>query len=111
MEFHERLVALRRSRNLTQQQLADATGVHVSQIKRYEKGSAQPTLGALRKLVLALGVPADTLLFEDDERGPHGALRLQYEAVRQMSANDQKVISALLDAFLKRDQSRRSADR
>lgn len=38
MAFPERLAAGRKKRKLTQQNLADAVGVHLSQIRRYESG-------------------------------------------------------------------------
>jgi len=43
MSFSQNLADLRRKRGLTQQVMADMLGIHVSQIKRYEKGTSQPT--------------------------------------------------------------------
>lgn len=104
MDFPERLATLRREKRMTQQQLADATGIHVSQIKRYEAGSSQPTIDVLKKLAVALSVSADLLLFDKDERGPSGDLRLQFEAVERLSEEDQRTISSLIDAYLKKSQ-------
>ena len=50
--------------------IADKVGIHITQIKRYEAGTAQPTLEAFYKIVLALNISADSMLFEKDERGP-----------------------------------------
>jgi transcriptional regulator with XRE-family HTH domain len=111
MNFPERLAALRKEKNLTQQALADAVGVHVSQLKRYEAGSSQPTLEVLRKIALALSVSADLLLFDKDERGPKGDLRLQFEAVQKMSREEQKIIASLLDAYIKKHQIESILDR
>lgn len=104
MNFPDRLAALRKENNLTQQALADSIGLHVSQVKRYEAGSSQPTLDVLRKIAVALNVSADLLLFDKDERGPKGELRLQFEAVQRMSKDEQKVIASLLDAYIKKHQ-------
>lgn len=79
MSFSARLIALRKQRGLSQQGLADAAGIHVQQIKRYEAGSSQPTAEALKKLTLSLRVSTDALLFEENERGPDDALKLQLE--------------------------------
>ncbi len=46
MEFSKRLAELRKARHLTQQALADAIDINVSQLKRYEAGTSQPTLQA-----------------------------------------------------------------
>lgn len=82
--FAARLVAARKSALLTQQQLSDRASAHVTQIRRYEAGSSQPTLDLLRSLALALNISADSLLFDEDERGPQSqSLRLKLEAVDQ----------------------------
>lgn len=44
MEFTNKLIALRKQRGLTQQALADAITSHVNPFKRYETGTAQPTV-------------------------------------------------------------------
>ena len=104
MEFPQRLAALRKEKGLTQQALADAVGVHVTQLRRYEAGTSQPTLVVLRKLAVALSVSAHVLLFAPDERGPHDDLRLQFEALEAMSEQDRQVIASLIDAFVKKHQ-------
>ncbi|WP_394203874.1 hypothetical protein [Marinagarivorans algicola] len=35
------------------------------------------------KIALALNISADTLLFDEDERGPSDDLRMQFEALSQ----------------------------
>ncbi len=42
----------------------------ITQTKRYEVGTSQPKLDAMRKLATALRVSADDLLFGRTERGP-----------------------------------------
>ena len=54
----DRLVALRGHKGLTQQPLSDQTGIHVTQIHRYEAGKAEPTLEILRNLSAASESPA-----------------------------------------------------
>jgi transcriptional regulator with XRE-family HTH domain len=63
-----RLAGLRKARGLTQPSLAAKIGVHVSQLRRYEAGTSQPTLDVLRQMALALAVSADELVFDPDER-------------------------------------------
>jgi transcriptional regulator with XRE-family HTH domain len=104
MEFPQRLAVLRKEKGITQQALADAVSIHVTQLRRYEAGTSQPTLAVLRKLAMALSVSADVLLFDADERGPHDELRLKFEALETMNEQDRKVISSLIDAFIKKHQ-------
>ena len=62
IDFPQRLAALRKERNLTQQALAEMVGMGITQIKRYEAGASQPTLDAIRNLARTLRVSADELL-------------------------------------------------
>lgn len=104
MSFSARVIALRKQRGLTQQGLADTSGIHVQQIKRYEAGHAQPTAEALKKLALALHVTSDTLLFEEGEREPDDDLKLRFEAISAMLPEEREVAKAVLDAIIVKSQ-------
>jgi len=107
VDFPQRLVALRKRRGLTQQQLADAIGVHLSQLKRYEAATSQPTLGSLVNLAKALNVSADELLFDAAERGPSDDLRLQFEALSQFTADEKKVVKAVIEGLILKHDAQR----
>ncbi len=110
MSFSERVVTLRKQKNWTQQQLAEQVGVRVLQIRRYESGASQPTLDAIRRLALALGVTTDELIFDKDERGPDEDLRLQFEALTRFTPEEKKIAKAVLESLiLKHDANRFSA--
>jgi transcriptional regulator with XRE-family HTH domain len=100
MNFPARLIQVRKTRGLTQQELAEAARLHVNQIRRYEAGSAQPTLEALTRLAQTLNVSLDELVFDESERGPSDELRLQFEAVSQMPQEERNIIKALLDGMI-----------
>ncbi|MBE5227567.1 helix-turn-helix domain-containing protein [Pectobacterium sp. A535-S3-A17] len=104
MSFSQRVIELRKKRGLTQQGLSDATGIHVQQIKRYEAGSSRPTAEALKKLAIVLHVSSDFLLFEPGEREPEDELKLRFEAVAAMPAEEQEVAKAVLDAIIVKSQ-------
>jgi len=107
VDFPQRLVALRKRRGLTQQQLADAIGVHLSQLKRYEAATSQPTLGSLVNLAKVLNVSADELLFDAAERGPSDDLRLQFEALSQFTADEKKVVKAVIEGLILKHDAQR----
>jgi transcriptional regulator with XRE-family HTH domain len=107
MDFPQRLAALRKERALTQQILAEHAGVHVSQIRRYEAGETQPTLDILRKLAIALSVSADTLVFDNDERGPTDDLRLQFEAANRLDPDEKHLIRELIEGILLKHDAKR----
>lgn len=106
MDFPKRLVALRKDRGLTQQALADAIDVHVTQLRRYEAGTAQPMLDVLRRLAVALRISADILLFDREERGPNDELRFQFEAVASMDPQDKAVVKDVLEGLLLKHQNK-----
>ncbi|MEJ2622302.1 MAG: helix-turn-helix transcriptional regulator [Candidatus Thiodiazotropha sp.] len=107
MSFSDRLATIRKKRKMTQQQMADAIGIHVSQIKRYESSDTQPSLEVLRKIALALNVSADLLLFDQQERGPDDELRLQFEAVSHLAPKEKAIIKELLEGMIIKYQARR----
>ena len=106
MNFPKRLVTTRKAQGFTQQSLANAVGMHVNQIKKYEAGTAQPTLSALIKLAQTFHISLDELVFEEGERGPDEDLRLQFEAVSRMPSEEKKIIKALLEGMIIKHQTK-----
>lgn len=109
MSFPDRFIQLRKQHGLTQQGMADAVGIHITQVKRYEAGSAQPSLEILRKIAIAFNITADWLIFEDGAREPVDDLKLKFEAIQQMDTEEQKVIRSVLDGLILKHQARRWA--
>lgn len=108
MDFPERLSALRKERGLTQQALADNVEIHVSQIRRYENGSTQPTLDVIRKLAIALAASADLLVFDKDERQPREELKRQFEALNGFDEEEIKVAKAVLESLILKHNAKRA---
>jgi transcriptional regulator with XRE-family HTH domain len=107
MDFPERLVQLRKARSFTQRHLGELINVHLTQVQRYENGSSQPTLDVLRRLAVALGVSADVLLFDQDERGPDENLKLKFEALRQFNSDERRIVEGVLDSLIVQHQAKR----
>ena len=107
MNLHAKLVQLRKKKGLTQQQMAEAAGIHLTQIKRYESGASQPSLEALKKIAVALSVTTDSLLFEETERGPDEDLRLQFETITRMPKKERQIIRELLEGMIIKYEAQR----
>jgi|CXWL01.1.fsa_nt_gi transcriptional regulator with XRE-family HTH domain len=108
--FANRLVTARKQAGLTQNALADAAGLHVSNIRRYEAGTNQPTIDALRNLALALATSTDQLLFEPHEREPDNDLALAFEAAStRLDDEGRQHLKATLEGLLLRTEARRWA--
>ncbi len=108
MSIRQRLIALRRERDFTQQEMADAIGMHVNQIRRYEAGATQPSLEALKKIAVAMSITIDSLVFGEDERGPTDELRLQFEALSQFDEEERKIAKALLESLILKHNAKRA---
>jgi transcriptional regulator with XRE-family HTH domain len=80
--------------------LAESIGMHVIQIRRYEAGPCQPTLDVMRRLAVALGVSADVLIFDQNERGPDEELLLQFQAVSRFDPDEKEVVKTVLDGLI-----------
>ncbi|MDD4569497.1 MAG: helix-turn-helix transcriptional regulator [Tepidanaerobacteraceae bacterium] len=68
MNFGERLKYLRNKQSLTQEELADKTGVHRATIAGYETKGKEPSYSTLKKLAQALNCSIDYLLDNINEK-------------------------------------------
>lgn len=62
----------------------------------------------IRKLSKALAVSADGLLFDEGERGPDDALRLQFEVLQQFDAEERQTALAVLEGLILKHQAKQS---
>ena len=107
MSFPTRFLQLRKDNGLTQQGMADTVDIHITQVKRYEAGTAQPSLEILKKIATAFHVTTDWLIFDDGEREPSDELRLQFEAVQAFTPEEKQVAKNVLEGLiLKHDANR-----
>jgi transcriptional regulator with XRE-family HTH domain len=107
MSTADQLILLRKEKGFTQQEMADKVSLHVNQIRRYESGSAQPSLEALKKIALSLNVSIDSLVFEKGKREPDEDLKLQFEAISQFTPEEKQVTKALLESLILRHDANR----
>lgn len=111
MSIAANLVRLRKAQALTQHALAELAGLHVNQVRRYETGTAQPSLEGLKKIALALHVSLDELVFEAHERGPQSErLQLLFEAVAALPPEEQRIAQAVLDGLIVKHRTRQLVD-
>lgn len=65
MEFHEKLQELRKSRGLTQEELAEALFVSRTAISKWESGRGYPSIDSLKEISRYFSVSIDELLSGD----------------------------------------------
>ncbi|ADD76077.1 RstR1 [Pantoea ananatis LMG 20103] len=105
MSFSTRFLSLRKEHGLTQPQMADKVGIHLTQVRRYESREAQPSLDILKHIAVTFNVSADWLIFEGGEREPQDELK--FEAIKQMDEEELKSVTSILDALILKHQARR----
>jgi len=116
MKFSDRLKDIRERKNLTQEELANLSGISARSIQRYESGASRPRVEATEKLAKALNVSVNDILGSDDmliaqasekygSRGAKQAQELMNEvtglfAGGEMSEEDMDIMmKAIQDAY------------
>ncbi len=67
MQFANRLIDLRRARDMSQDDLAQKIGVKAGQVSHFETGRRHPSLLVLKRLADALGTSMDYLTGRTDD--------------------------------------------
>ncbi len=104
--FSVRLRTVREQRQLSQQDLANLTGIHLGQISRYERGVIQPSAETTLVLAQALRVSADYLLSGRAAGEPEelkiANLRLfeRFRELERMNRTEQETAITLIDALI-----------
>jgi transcriptional regulator with XRE-family HTH domain len=101
----QRIIELRKKKNLSQTDLAKIVGLSYAQIGRYETKGSQPPAEALKKIADALDTTVDYLINGDSDEKAKSALKdsellQQFKAVEQMDDDDRNTIKKLIDAFI-----------
>ena len=101
--FAKRLVELRKSRQLTQVQLAEKIGVSKATIGYYESAAKNPKLDTIFKLAEFFGVPPEELITENlpnAKPGPESKIDQQVKRIKSLSPAKQRMIVSIVEAAL-----------
>ena len=97
MTMGEKLQLLRKSRGLSQEQLAAELDVSRQAISKWECGDSTPDLDKLRAICTYFGVTTDHLIWENQEDAPKAAVPAKERAAR---GRNEVFSNALLSALL-----------
>ncbi|MGB6993838.1 MAG: helix-turn-helix transcriptional regulator, partial [Thermoanaerobaculia bacterium] len=103
--FSGRLRNLRERRGLSQQELADMVGIHLSQLGRLERGVSTPSAETVLALAHALRATTDALLRGDragEQELAIGNVRLfeRFRALETLDRDEQETAIKLIDALV-----------
>jgi transcriptional regulator with XRE-family HTH domain len=112
-DLGKNLSEIRKSRRLTQQQLAELIHVQQRVISRWETGVAAPHLNHIVQLAEVLEVSLDRLIRGDEPGSPEARFeirnrRLQElcQRVDQLGQADQEVVCHVMDSLIRKEQVR-----
>lgn len=103
--FSERLRAARKSKRLSQTDLAKKADLLPSAVSHFENGRRSPSFNNLRKLADALGVTVDYLLGRAQEPKSQGLVAEQlFRDFERMSPADQEALAKMAELLAKKNE-------
>lgn len=105
MELGAKIKKLRKSKKLTQSELADKVGISSNHLSRLERGVFQPSIDVVKRLASELDVHVDALLSEEDDTAPavtikNRELTERVRMIDQLEPEDQQAIMRVIDSML-----------
>jgi transcriptional regulator with XRE-family HTH domain len=109
MSFGRNLAKFRKQRGLTQEELVKLSGVGISQIRRYEAEKSTPSLDATIRLVKALGVSIDEMVFDKttaiaSNKIIDRELLEQFETISYMDEEERNLVNKILEGVIVKNQ-------
>lgn len=102
--FSERLIALRKAKGLTQEQLAQGLSVTRSKIAYLESRTKNPTTASIKLVADFFGVSSDFFLQSEEtsrkKAGPTSQLEERFEKLKALPRTQQKVLIPMLDGLI-----------
>jgi transcriptional regulator with XRE-family HTH domain len=109
MSFGKNLAKFRKQRGLTQEQLVKLSGVGISQIRRYEADKSSPSIDATIRLVKAIGVSIDEMVFDKttaiaSNKIIDRELLEQFEMISYMDEEERNLVKKMLEGIIVKNQ-------
>ena len=104
-DFGQNLARYRTKQGYTHAAFSEKTGVHVTNLSKYERGKSTPTLEVAEKLAQGLGVTIDELIYgpsaqrAESQLSDEQLLRL-FTKTQDLDEHHRRTALELLDAFI-----------
>lgn len=103
MKFNEKIKALRKAANLSQQDLADKLFIHVTHLSKMENGHLTPSIDIVQRLMKVFAVTADQLLNEDENTAINiqdHELNKQVALISQLDEEERSALTVIINSML-----------
>jgi transcriptional regulator with XRE-family HTH domain len=105
MKLAEKVKKLRKQKNISQRELADQIGAHISHISRIETGKYKPSVDFLKKISDIFEVSVDYLI--DDSQDEFGAIQIEDKNLAErirlidtLEEDDKRALMQIIDTML-----------
>lgn len=106
MTLGENLKRIREQAGLSQGQLAVLANLNLKMVQRIEAGDGDTGISKVKALIIALGCTADELLFDEEELGEDGDLKILFEQMRKLEGQERQTCKEVIRALIMQHQNR-----
>lgn len=97
----KRIKNIRTQHDMTQEQLAEYSGITPGYLSKIEAGTKQPSLEVLMAIAYSFGVSLDDLVYSNTHLDNFGVTkRMIMKAIDECTTNEQNMIYSMLEHFL-----------
>jgi len=103
MKFNEKIKALRKSAEMSQQDLANKLHIHVTHLSKMENGHLMPSIDIVQRLMKIFSVSADQLLNEDEKSVvdiQNHELNEQIALINQLDDDEKNALIKIINSML-----------
>ena len=103
MTLGSKIKNVRQQKKMSQNELAEASGVLQKNISRYEQDTSAPSATAIKKIADALEITTDFLLSDDTEEVliKDKDLLQKFEVIQNMGGDTRQVVNTFLDLIIR----------
>lgn len=103
MKFQEKIKALRKAADMSQQDLAEKLHIHVTHLSKMENGHLMPSIDIVQRLMKVFTVSADQLLNEDEKTVvdiKNSELNEQVALISQLDEEERNALIKIINSML-----------
>lgn len=91
--------------NINQKELAKLASLPASTVSTALKENSDPRASTIKNIVIALGVSSDMILFDDEELGINGDLKILFREVERFEGKQREQLKDMLKMMIVHNKS------